>query len=75
MINQKIIKAKKVILATGAPKTLPQYENRYENVTPINIYDALNPKKLGVERIINFYLLPIRVAVRLNDWILYDNTG
>lgn len=29
----------------------------------------------GVKRIINFYRSPLRYAVYLNDWILFDDTG
>ncbi|ACJ18139.1 CBU_1268 family Dot/Icm T4SS effector [Coxiella burnetii] len=103
--QHKSIKAKKVILATGAyPKTLPFHEKLNEKISPIEIYDALHPLKLakrcqaedtvavfgsshssmliireltkiGVKKIINFYLAPIRFALPLGDWILYDNTG
>ncbi len=31
--------------------------------------------ELGVKKIINFYQSPIRYAIRMDDWILYDNTG
>ena len=34
-----------------------------------NLLDA------GVDRIINFYLSPIKYAVRMSDYTLYDNTG
>jgi len=29
----------------------------------------------GVKRVVNFYLEPLRYAVELDDWILFDNTG
>lgn len=29
----------------------------------------------GVKKIINFYLSPLRYAVLMDDWILYDDTG
>jgi cation diffusion facilitator CzcD-associated flavoprotein CzcO len=29
----------------------------------------------GVKRVINFYLAPLRYAVNMDDWILFDNTG
>lgn len=31
--------------------------------------------ELGVQRIINFYRSPIRYALRMEGWTLYDNTG
>lgn len=31
--------------------------------------------ELGVNKVINFYQSPLRYAVFLDDWILYDNTG
>ena len=31
--------------------------------------------ELGVSKIINFYQSPLRYAVLMNDWILYDDTG
>lgn len=34
-----------------------------------------NLVEAGVEKIINFYLSPIRYAVLMDDWILYDDTG
>lgn len=30
---------------------------------------------LGVKEVINFYRKPLRYAVQINDWILFDNTG
>jgi thioredoxin reductase len=93
--------AKNVILATGAtPRSLP----RTEGVTPISLYDALDPAKLskrcdandrvavfgsshsaviilrelleiGVKEVVNFYRQPLRFAVPLEDWILFDDTG
>lgn len=30
---------------------------------------------LGVEKVVNFYLDPLRYAVFFDDWILFDNTG
>ena len=30
---------------------------------------------LGVKEVINFYREPLRFAVQLDDWILFDNTG
>ena len=29
----------------------------------------------GIEKIVNFYLSPMRYAVLMNDWILYDDVG
>lgn len=34
-----------------------------------------NLLECGVERIINFYLSPLRYAVELDGWTLFDNTG
>ncbi len=31
--------------------------------------------ELGIKKVINFYLLPIKFAVPMAGWILYDNTG
>lgn len=31
--------------------------------------------ELGVKKVINFYQSPIRYAVLMDDWILYDDTG
>lgn len=31
--------------------------------------------ELGVKQVVNFYLEPIRYAIFLENWILYDNTG
>lgn len=31
--------------------------------------------ELGVRKIVNFYLSPLRYAVLMDDWILYDDTG
>lgn len=31
--------------------------------------------ELGIKRIINFYLHPIRYAIKMQDWTLYNNTG
>lgn len=34
-----------------------------------------NLVEAGVKNIVNFYLSPLRYAVLLDDWILYDDTG
>lgn len=34
-----------------------------------------NLVEAGVEKIVNFYLSPMRYAVLMDDWILYDDTG
>ncbi|MCH9643398.1 MAG: FAD/NAD(P)-binding protein [Gammaproteobacteria bacterium] len=34
-----------------------------------------NLNELGVKRIINLYLQPVRYAVHMDGWTLYDNTG
>jgi hypothetical protein len=31
--------------------------------------------ELGVSRIVNFYLSPLKFALPMEDWILFDNTG
>ncbi len=31
--------------------------------------------ELGLSRIVNFYLSPIKFALHMGDWILFDNTG
>ncbi len=31
--------------------------------------------ELGVKRIINFYRSPLKYAIQMDDWILFDNTG
>lgn len=30
---------------------------------------------IGVKQVVNFYQSPIKFALKLDDWILYDNTG
>lgn len=34
-----------------------------------------NLVELGVKSIVNFYRKPLRYAIRMNGWTLYDNTG
>ena len=38
----------------------------------IIVRDLIN---IGVKKVINFYQSPIKFAVNMGDWILYDNTG
>jgi cation diffusion facilitator CzcD-associated flavoprotein CzcO len=31
--------------------------------------------ELGIKRVINFYRSPLKYAIQMDDWILFDNTG
>jgi hypothetical protein len=88
--QQGEISSTNVILAVGAvPKTLPYpqlttipLEVALENAT-VAVFGSSHSSMIAlpnllrtpVKRVINFYQSPLKYAVYLDDWILFDDTG
>jgi len=60
----------KLKLAVGKEDTVGVFGSSHSAILALaNLLEA------GVKQVINFYRSPLRYAVYLDDWILFDNTG
>lgn len=56
--------------AVGSNDTVAVFGSSHSSIMAIS-----HLVNLGIKRIINFYRSPLKYAVDMGDWILYDNTG